>query len=624
MSEITPTTTFEALGLNENLLSALKDMGFETPTPIQQQAIPLLLSEDRDLIGLAQTGTGKTAAFGLPLLNRVDFTERFVQGLIICPTRELCMQITRDLDKFAKDIPKAKIVAVYGGSSIDNQRRDIERGAQIVVATPGRIIDLLNRGYIKINQVQVVVLDEADEMLNMGFKEDIDQILETTPEEKLTWLFSATMPREVRAISKNYMSNPIEISSGKANSGAENIEHHYYVVHAKDRYAALRRIADYYPEMFGMVFCRTRMETHEVAHHLIKDGYNADALHGDLSQQQRDQVMHKFRSRQLQFLVATDVAARGIDVSDISHVINYNLPDDIENYTHRSGRTARAGKSGISLILVNTREVGRIREIERQIGKKFIPSTIPTGFEICTRQLMFMVDKIKETEINKDALNQFLPEVFSKLEEFSKEDLILKVVSTEFNRFLDIYKNTPDLNVSQKKEFKNDRDRSDRNDRNDRNDRSDSRDKGSMRGRQQDEITGRYFVNVGEMDGMDVDKLRDWISDCTGIATHEISRIRLKDAFSFFETEPDKAPLVLEGLSGRKHNGRKIRVDNAANKEEARPRAEGGGFRGGNSGGGSGFRRSEKPAYGKKGFAAGADKDKGKWGDKPPRRRSGF
>ena len=361
---------FEELGIEQRIVKAITELGFENPTPIQEETIPVLLSGKKDLVGLAQTGTGKTAAFGLPMAQLVDFNSRNTQALIICPTRELCLQITRDLQSYVKYIDGAHIVAIYGGASLEMQSRELSRGAQIIVATPGRMVDMINRRKVKLANISMVVLDEADEMLNMGFKEDLDSILSETPPDKNTWLFSATMQNEVARIAKNYMKDPYEVTVGKQNQGADNIEHRYYIVHAKDKYAALKRIADYNPEIFGIVFCRTRIETQQIAEQLIKDGYNADSLHGDLSQQQRDQVMARYRSKTLQMLVATDVAARGIDVNNITHVINYNLPDDIENYTHRSGRTARAGKSGVSIVIINMKEVGKIRMIERQIGKK--------------------------------------------------------------------------------------------------------------------------------------------------------------------------------------------------------------------------------------------------------------
>ncbi|RQP17648.1 MAG: DEAD/DEAH box helicase, partial [Parapedobacter sp.] len=378
---------FVELGIRHDIVNAITELGFEKPTPIQEQAVPVLLTGSNDFVGLAQTGTGKTAAFGLPLLELLDFSQKHPQALILCPTRELCLQISKDIEKFAKNIPNVHVVAVYGGASISDQLRQIRRGVQIVVATPGRMLDIIGRDAIDFSHVRYVVLDEADEMLNMGFQEDINNILSTTPDEKKTWLFSATMPAEVRRIAKNYMTDPYELTVGTKNSGNANIEHHYYVIRARDKYAAFKRIVDSNPEIFGIVFCRTKVETQEIAEALIKDGYNADSLHGDLSQQQRDKVMKRYRERSLQLLIATDVAARGIDVNDVTHVINYSLPDEIENYTHRSGRTARAGKTGISLSLVNLKELGKIRQIEKVIGKSFIKMDVPRGEAVVESQL---------------------------------------------------------------------------------------------------------------------------------------------------------------------------------------------------------------------------------------------
>ena len=392
---------FNELGIRSDIVNAITELGFEKPTPIQESAIPVLLSGSNDFVGLAQTGTGKTAAFGLPLLELIDYNKNFPQALILCPTRELCLQISNDVKNYAKNLPNVNVVAVYGGANIVNQLRDIKRGVQIVVATPGRMKDILNRKAIDFSQVKYVVLDEADEMLNMGFQEDIDDILSTTPKEKKTWLFSATMPREVRAIAQKYMTDPKELTMGAKNTGNVNIEHEYYIVKARDKYAAFKRIVDYNPEIFGIVFCRTKIETQEIAEHLVKDGYNADSLHGDLSQQQRDKVMKRYRDRSLQLLIATDVAARGIDVNNVTHVINYSLPDEIENYTHRSGRTGRAGKTGISIAIINSREFNKIRQIEKVIGKQFTKAEIPSGFDVVEKQLFALVHKVHQVEVNE-------------------------------------------------------------------------------------------------------------------------------------------------------------------------------------------------------------------------------
>ncbi len=590
---------FEELGIDKRVVKAITELGFENPTPIQEATIPALLNNKRDLVGLAQTGTGKTAAFGLPMVETVDFNSRNTQALIICPTRELCLQITRDLQSYTKYIDGAHIVAIYGGASLEMQSRELSRGAQIVVATPGRMVDMISRRKVKLTNIAIVVLDEADEMLNMGFKEDLDSILSETPAEKNTWLFSATMQNEVARIAKNYMNNPHEVTVGKQNQGAENIEHRYYIVHAKDKYNALKRIADFNPEIFGIVFCRTRIETQQIAEQLIKDGYNADALHGDLSQQQRDQVMARYRSKTLQMLVATDVAARGIDVNDISHVINYNLPDDIENYTHRSGRTARAGKSGVSIIIINMKEVGKIRMIERQIGKKFVHDKLPTGKEVCEKQLFYLVNKIHDVEVNDTAIESFLPKINEMLSGLSKEELIKRMVSTEFNRFLDYYKKSADLNVDVKS--------------------ADRREGGA---RHDGPPTGRFFVNLGEMDGLNVLSMRDYISEVTTLDKSHIGRIDVKEKFSFFDIEPRLAEMVMEAFKSQRFKGRSVHleVSSGIGGGSGRPRSDrgeggfssrggsggyrgnkdsGGGYRGGNGGG----YKSEKASGNKRSYS---------------------
>lgn len=553
---------FEQLGLEPQTVKAITEMGFENPTPIQEQTIPALLGGIKDLIALAQTGTGKTAGFGLPLINLIDFNERHTQALVLCPTRELCLQITRDLTNFCKYYPNANVVAIYGGASIEMQARDIRRGAQIVVATPGRMVDMLNRKVIDLQAIEWVVLDEADEMLNMGFQEDLDSILSLTPEEKSTWLFSATMPSEVLRISKRYMTDPYEITVGKRNEGATNIEHLYYVVHARDRYLALKRIVDFNPDIFGIVFCRTKMETQEVADHLIKDGYNADALHGDLSQAQRDFVMKRYRSRTLQLLVATDVAARGIDVSDVTHVINYNLPDEIENYTHRSGRTARAGKTGVSIAIINMKEVGKIRMIEKIIGKKFIRGKVPTGFEVCERQLFHLVKKVHNVEVNESEIEAYLPAIYEELKDLSKEELIKRFISEEFNRFLDYYRNSPDLNVDISKS-------------------------GSERAK-------RLFISVGHLDSLDRQTLKDYISSVTGLDIAKIQNVDVKNSFSFFEVDARDLPAVESAFKKQSYRGRPVRIEvsEGSGGRSREGRRDGGyrqgGFKGGRSSGGYG------------------------------------
>jgi ATP-dependent RNA helicase DeaD len=555
---------FEALGIEPNIVKAITEMGFETPTPIQEQAIPVLLKEEKDLVGLAQTGTGKTAAFGIPLIQTVDFNSRNTQALILCPTRELCLQITKDLQSYTKYTQGANIVAIYGGASIVNQLRDVKRGAQIVVGTPGRMVDMINRKGVTLSTVIRVVLDEADEMLNMGFKEDLDMILSETPDQKCTWLFSATMPREVETIARKYMSDPFQITVGKRNEGNVNIEHVYYVVQSRDRYAALKRIVDFYPEIFGIVFCRTKAETQEVAEKLIRDGYNADALHGDLSQAQRDQVMKRYRSRSLQVLVATDVAARGIDVDDVTHVINYNLPDEIENYTHRSGRTARAGKTGISIVILNIREVGKIRMLEKIIGKKFTKAKVPGGSEVCEKQLFALISKIHDVEVNEAAIEQYLPGIYAQLEDLTKEELIKRFVSDEFNRFLEYYKNAPDLNVENRGLERPERTSDRFNQRGDdrREERSSER-SGEPRTRVPDRDANmtRFFINVGEMDGLDKGGLLRFICDTSNLEGSNIGRIDIKSSFSFFDAAKEVEDFLINAFKDQNFKGRSVRID---------------------------------------------------------------
>jgi len=531
--------SFEKLGLDPRVLEGISKLGFENPTPIQEQAIPALLTGSRDFIGLAQTGTGKTAAFGLPLLQILDFTSKKTQALILAPTRELCVQIAKDITNFASNMKGVNIVPVYGGASITRQMDQVKRGAPIIVATPGRLIDLLDRKTIKLDEISFVVLDEADEMLNMGFQEDIDYILENTPETRNTWLFSATMPQEVRTIAKKYMDNPFELTVGKKNAGAENIEHVYYVVHARDRYMALKRIVDFNPDIFGIVFCRTKIESQEVAEKLIKDGYNADAIHGDLSQQQRDKVMGQFRNRSLQLLIATDVAARGIDVNDVTHVINYELPDDTEVYTHRSGRTARAGKSGIAIAIINMKEIGKIRQIERHLNRKFKHERVPDGFQACEKQLMHLIQKVHDVEVDEAAISGYLPGIYAALEDLSKEEVIKRFTSLEFNRFLDYYRNAPDINVDATRGAA-----------------------GAERApRVRNENADTLFINLGSADGFDPSKMLRYICDVAGVKGSVIGRIDIKGVYSFIDMEREVLPGVLTSFDGEVFKGRKVRVD---------------------------------------------------------------
>jgi ATP-dependent RNA helicase DeaD len=565
---------FSTLGIRHDIVNAITELGFENPTPIQEQAIPVLLSGSNDFVGLAQTGTGKTAAFGLPLLELLDFEENYPQALILCPTRELCLQITSDMNKYAKNMKNVNVVAVYGGANISDQLRQIKRGVQIVVATPGRMLDIINRKAIDFSQVQFVVLDEADEMLNMGFQEDIDSILSTTPDDKKTWLFSATMPTEVRRIAKKYMTDPFELTMGTKNTGNVNIEHEYYIVKARDKYAAFKRIVDFNPEIFGIVFCRTKIETQEIAESLMKDGYNADALHGDLSQQQRDKVMKRYRDRSLQLLIATDVAARGIDVNDVTHVINYSLPDEIENYTHRSGRTGRAGKTGISIAIINSKELGKIRHIERTIGKSFTKAEIPSGFDVCEKQLFAMIHKVHNVEVNEDQIEQYIPRIMDEFKDLDKEAIIKRFASLEFNRFLEYYSKAPDLNISG-----DDRgfERGDRAERGDRTFKS-STSPGYT----------RLFMNLGSVDDFTRGDMLGFICNNTKISGKSVGKIDLKGVFTFFEVEESAVNQVVEGFKSVDFQGREVRIELAGDREGG----GGGGERGGSSnrGGGGGYR----------------------------------
>ncbi|MDG1035234.1 MAG: DEAD/DEAH box helicase [Crocinitomicaceae bacterium] len=558
--------TFEELGLKSGVLKSLKTLGFETPTPIQQEAIPHLLKEESDFVGLAQTGTGKTAAFGLPLVSKVEEGRKKPQGLVICPTRELCLQISKDIQNYSKNV-NVNTVAVYGGTDIKRQIQDIKKGAQIIVATPGRLVDLTNRRAIDLNQIDWVVLDEADEMLNMGFKEDIDHILDHTPLERNVWLFSATMPKEVASIAKNYMEQPLEVSIGHKNQTNENIEHIYFTVSDRDRYSAVKRLIDFNPNIYGLIFCRTRRETAAVAEKLGKEGYSAEPLHGDLSQAQRDNVMRRFRTKAIQILVATDVAARGIDVDDITHVINYNLPDEIENYTHRSGRTARAGKHGESLVLVTPRESYKIKQIEKKIRTSFTKGNIPNAKEICEIQLMKLVDKVITTPVKEEDMAEFLPAVMQEFDSFSKEEVIKKFVSAEFNRFIEYYNRAGDINAKEGRGRDRDRDRGERGDRRERG------------GRRNDENKTRFFVNLGKRDGLNPGGLLRVVCDSTGLKSDKVGRIDILASFSFFEADNNLADDIIQKVNGADYEGNTVSVEVTKKKSD-------GGSRGGNRGGG--------------------------------------
>ena len=560
--------TFEELGVSPEIRRAIEEMGYENPMPVQEEVIPYLLGENNDVVALAQTGTGKTAAFGLPLLQQIDVKNRVPQSLILCPTRELCLQIAGDLNDYSKYIDGLKVLPVYGGSSIDSQIRSLKRGVHIIVATPGRLLDLMERKTVSLSTVHNIVMDEADEMLNMGFTDSINAILADVPKERNTLLFSATMSPEIARISKNYLQYAKEITIGRKNESTSNVKHVAYTVQAKDKYAALKRIVDYYPQIYGIIFCRTRKETQEIADKLMQEGYNADSLHGELSQAQRDAVMQKFRIRNLQLLVATDVAARGLDVDDLTHVINYGLPDDTESYTHRSGRTGRAGKTGTSIAIINLREKGKLREIERIIGKKFIAGEMPTGKQICEKQLIKVIDELEKVKVNEEEITDFMPEIYRKLEWLSKEDLIKRMVSHEFNRFLDYYRDREEIETPTDSRERNTRD---------------SRERGSRKA-----APGftRLFINLGKMDSFFPSELISLLNSNTR-GRIELGRIDLMKNFSFFEVEEKEAQNVVKALNRANWNGRKVSVEVAG--EEAGE---------GRRGSGSAERRGGKRPFG--------------------------
>jgi ATP-dependent RNA helicase DeaD len=535
---------FEQLGLNESLLLAIKDLGFENPSEVQEKAIPVLLEKNTDLVALAQTGTGKTAAFGFPLIQKLDAEDRSTQALILSPTRELCLQITNEIKQYSKYVKGLHTVAVYGGASITEQAREIKRGAQIIVATPGRMQDMINRGLVNIKNINFCILDEADEMLNMGFYEDIVSILSDTPDDKSTWLFSATMPAEVARIAKKFMHDPAEVTVGSKNSGSATVSHEFYCVNARDRYEALKRLADANPDIFSVIFCRTKRDTQAVAEKLIEDGYSAAALHGDLSQAQRDGVMKSFRGRQIQMLVATDVAARGIDVDNITHVVNYQLPDEIETYNHRSGRTGRAGKLGTSIVIITKSEIRKIASIERIIQQKFQEKTIPSGIEICEIQLLHLANKIKDTEVDHE-IDNYLPAINEVLDGLTKEELIKKMVSVEFNRFINYYKKKRDL----------------------------SGEKGSDRGERSAEPREiragdpvRYFINIGARDDFDWMQLKDFLKETLELGRDDVFKVDVKEGFSFFNTDGEHTDKVMSILNGFDLSGRRINVEISKNE----------------------------------------------------------
>ncbi|HAQ18790.1 MAG TPA: DEAD/DEAH box helicase [Prolixibacteraceae bacterium] len=573
--------TFEETGLKPELLSAIAEMGFVTPTPIQEVTISHLITSTQDLVALAQTGTGKTAAFGLPVINNISMQTKEVQSLILCPTRELCLQITRDLDNFSKFIPGFKTIPVYGGADITKQIRELKAGGQIVVGTPGRVHDLIRRKILNVSAIRWLILDEADEMLTMGFKEELDAILSTTPAGKQTLLFSATMPLGISEIKSKYLNNALELSVGKRNAGAENVEHHYYVVHAKDKYATLKRIADNYPDCYAIVFCRTRMETREVAEQFMADGYNADALHGDLSQAQRDQVMARFRSKQLQMLIATDVAARGLDVTELSHVINYSMPDDPEIYIHRSGRTGRAGKNGISVTIVHMKETGRLKQIEKLSRKKFERKMVPGGEEIVEKQLFHLIDRVKNVEISDGHIEKYLPQILDRFDGMTSSDIVKHFVSLEFNELLDYYKNARDLNI--RAEIP--RDPFTRNDR------------GSERGGDRLKFT-KLFINAGKKQNLNASGLIGMINEYSGRRNIEIGKIDIQRKFSFFEIDSNYERELVKSLNNVVIEGHVISIGRVESTAGQEANAESGSFRSeGRSGGGGyggGFREGRR------------------------------
>ena len=528
--------TFEELGVSPEIRKAIEELGYENPMPVQEEVIPYLLGNGNDVVALAQTGTGKTAAFGLPLIQKIDVKNCVPQALVLCPTRELCLQIAGDLTDYSKYITDLKILPVYGGSSIDSQIRSLKRGVHIIVATPGRLIDLMERKVAQLAPIRDVVMDEADEMLNMGFTDSINAILENIPQDRNTLMFSATMSPEIARIAKTYLHEAKEITIGTKNEGSKNVNHVAYIVHAKDKYLALKRVVDFYPQIYGIVFCRTRKETQEIADKLIQDGYNADSLHGELSQAQRDLVMQKFRQRHLQLLVATDVAARGLDVNDLTHVINYGLPDDTESYTHRSGRTGRAGKTGISIAIINLREKGRMKEIEHIIKKKFEVSVLPSGQEICQQQLIKVIDDIEKVKVNEEEIETFLPGIYRKLDWLDKEDLIKRVVSLEFNRFLDYYKNAPEIEQPKANEKKSEAKESRKGDK-------------EKVGRKAEKGYTRLFLNLGKTDGFYTNQIIDLVNRNLRKERIQIGRIDLMQNFSFFEVIQEQAPQVLKALN---------------------------------------------------------------------------
>jgi ATP-dependent RNA helicase DeaD len=555
-------TTFEGLGLDSRLVQATDALGFTQPTPIQEQAIPVLISGTKDLVGLAQTGTGKTAAFGLPLLHLIDAEKRIPQALVVCPTRELCMQIVNEIDLFKKFMPKVQVLAVYGGTPIGGQIRELKRGVHIVVATPGRLIDLIERKAIDLEQIKYVVLDEADEMLNMGFQDDIEFILQNTPKREATWLFSATMPAEIKRVSKKYMNSPFEITVGKVNTGNKNIDHQYFITSAQHRYETLKRLIDFNPGIYGIIFTRTKIDAQSIAEKLTREGYDIDALHGDLTQQQRDKVMGDFREKTLQLLIATDVAARGIDVQGITHVINYELPDDVEVYTHRSGRTGRAGLTGICMSIVHSREIGKLRLIERMVQAPFHKLEIPTGKDVCRKQFFKFMDKLLAADISHGGYETYVPMLEEKFADVTKEEVLKRVAAMEFDRFLKYYENAEDLNLRER--LRQPWDKSEG--------RGDSRDdrrrdpKGETRGSREYASNGdstKLFVNLGTKDGFYKASFLQFILDMSDLRKEVLGKIDMKEMNTWIEVEKGAAQKMIRAMDGKNYKGRRIRMNEA-------------------------------------------------------------
>ena len=552
--------TFEELGVSPKIRQAIEEMGYAYPMPVQEEVIPYLLGENNDVVALAQTGTGKTAAFGLPLIQKIEVEKNYPQSLVLCPTRELCLQIAGDLNDYSKYVDGLKVLPVYGGSSIESQISDLRQGVHIIVATPGRLIDLMERGTVSLATVRNVVLDEADEMLNMGFSESLNAILADVPKDRNTLLFSATMSREIERIAANYLHNAREIVIGKKNEGTANVRHVAYLVHAKDKYETLKRIVDFYPQIYGIIFCRTKIETQEIADRLMQEGYNADSLHGDLSQVQRDLVMQKFRIRNLQILVATDVAARGLDVDDLTHIINYGLPDDIESYTHRSGRTGRAGKTGISIAIINLKEKGKLRSIEKSIGQQFAKGEIPSAKDICKKQLFKVIDDLEKVKVNEEEIEGFMTEIYRKLDWLSKEDLIKRVVSREFNRFFEYYNGREEIAVVSE---------------------GGKKEKAAKNVRKAEAGYVRMYINLGKIDNFGLKGLMDMLNDHTRSRV-DVGKVDLMKKFSFFEVDETKTEKVLKAFEGLTWNGRPVTVEVASEEvpqEDFEPKKRRTGFR---------------------------------------------